>query len=194
MTLFTFLISLIPFLQFTQASPASSLRRCLGNDDNTLHVTASAIFMTYMDTINSQEEAYVYHNMPRMHYMHTAGGIWCTGTIDSEGHFQPIIDDLQGSVRAILKGMPRAGSWPSHLHTGKVNEKVYEYRSGLLVPMIVDPKLGLLPEVGGKIIDFKNYKYSSSSVHIYNLPGRFVREGDAAIPPHIFPNPERIDK
>lgn len=64
---------------------------------------------------------------------------------------------------------------PKQLVTAKdKDEQVYEYRSDYLIPMVFDSKYGLIPEVGGKIIEFKDYQYSPTARRIYNLPGRFV--------------------
>jgi hypothetical protein len=32
-----------------------------------------------------------------------------------------------------------------------------------------------VPELGGKIIDFMDYKYSDQAIPIWNLPGKFVK-------------------
>ena len=109
---------------------------------------------------------------PVMHYF---WGIHCSGYINQDGAFQPDLHDLEAALEAKRTGVPRVGSWPGDLvQTRSVNEKVYEYQKGILIPMIVDKDRGLIPEVGGKIIEFKDYEYSPGARRIYNLPGRFV--------------------
>ncbi len=87
----------------------------------------------------------------------------CYGRIDADGNFMPDFS---------RDGKPISG--PGWLLLGvKDGQFLYEYRSGRLVPMVYQRERGVIPEIGGKIIDFKNYKYSPTSRHIYNLPGRF---------------------
>lgn len=100
-------------------------------------------------------------------YRHYLGESTCLGKLDIHGTF---IHDMTtiNSKFGIIGG-------PSKLIEAKTpNEKVYEYRSGVLVPMYISDKNKLIPEVGGKIIDFKDYHYSPTARRIYNLPGRFV--------------------
>ena len=54
-------------------------------------------------------------------------------------------------------------------------QDVYEFRSDRLIPGQLDENGRFLPEIGGKIIEFKEYRYSPSARKIYNLPGRFVK-------------------
>ncbi|HQR05887.1 MAG TPA: hypothetical protein PLN21_03640 [Gemmatales bacterium] len=98
------------------------------------------------------------------------GNKYCLGYYDQDGDFVPD-----------LKRYPREDDWDTTdngpqplLSSLAINQPVYEYRCGILVPMIKDPQHGLIPEVGGKIIDFKDYRYSPTARRIYNLPGRFV--------------------
>lgn len=106
---------------------------------------------------------------------HSVGNRNCLGTIDSDGNFIPKLSDLEKMINAFKRKLPRSRMGPSNLIERKhTKEKVYEYRSGILVPMVFDEYRGLIPEVGGKIINFKDYKYSPEARRIYNLPGRFV--------------------
>lgn len=59
-------------------------------------------------------------------------------------------------------------------------KKVYEFRSGMLIPGAIQKDGRFVPEAGGKIIPFKDYKYSPDVPPIWNLPGRFVTEEEAA--------------
>jgi hypothetical protein len=62
--------------------------------------------------------------------------------------------------------------------------KVYEFRSGMLIPGELRPGRfaagPFVPEAGGKIIPFKDYEYSPTATPIWNLPGVFVMEEEAA--------------
>jgi hypothetical protein len=53
---------------------------------------------------------------------------------------------------------------------------VYEFRSGRLIPGDIDDDGNFIPTVGGKIIDFKDYRYGPKAPKIYNLPGKFVKK------------------
>jgi len=53
---------------------------------------------------------------------------------------------------------------------------VYEYRSGRLVKGELDDQGNFVPDLGSKVIDFKDYRYRSDGIMIYNLPGRFVQK------------------
>ncbi len=108
--------------------------------------------------------------------------VMCEGIIDTDGSFLPNLKSLQRGLSAKLQKEEVFidGSWPPPFRDDlRVNSKLYEFRSGKLIPMIVDQELGLIPEVGGIIIDFKDYRYSPTARRIYNLPGFFVRKQDA---------------
>jgi hypothetical protein len=60
------------------------------------------------------------------------------------------------------------------------SRKVYEFRSGVLIPGEITPDGYFVPEVGGKIIPFKDYQYSPTATPIWNLPGVFLTEEQAA--------------
>lgn len=55
----------------------------------------------------------------------------------------------------------------------KSPEKVYEYRSGILIPGVLGLDGRFVPEVGGTIIKFKYYRSSLTARRIWNLPGTF---------------------
>ena len=114
-----------------------------------------------------------------LRYLHHIGsGLVCEGTLDKYGTFQADWNDLVKAFDALKQGTKRAGPFPPTLVEAKTpNEKVYEFRNGVLAPMIIDAKRGLIPEVGGSIMEFKKYKYHPGARRIYNLPGRFVLKG-----------------
>lgn len=53
--------------------------------------------------------------------------------------------------------------------------KIYELRSGMLIPGMMRIGGRFIPEPGGEIIRFKDYQYSPNAIPIWNLPGKFVR-------------------
>ena len=62
-------------------------------------------------------------------------------------------------------------------------QKAYEFRSGMLIPGKIERDGRFVPEVGGKIVAFKDYEYdpnSPTTIPIWNLPGVFLTEKDAA--------------
>ena len=95
------------------------------------------------------------------------------GRLDRHGDFTPMPGWVNIDPSRII-------SIP--FHCGALNppwkgrhEKVYEFRSGHLIPGELDEDGNFVPDLAGKIIVFKDYKYvPEKSRRIYNLPGRFV--------------------
>ncbi|HEY8505421.1 MAG TPA: hypothetical protein VIL46_12630 [Gemmataceae bacterium] len=50
----------------------------------------------------------------------------------------------------------------------------------MLVPGELQPDGRFVPEAGGTIIPFADYEYRPTAPPIWNLPGRFVTEAEAA--------------
>lgn len=121
------------------------------------------------------EEKYVYIEDTSIRYYHHIGsGIWCEGTLNQRGVFKADINDLEKSLEAHKNKVERKGPFaPKLVEARTPNEKVYEFRSGVLVPMIIDEKRGLIPDIKGEIIAFNSYQYHPSARRIYNLPGRY---------------------
>ena len=59
-------------------------------------------------------------------------------------------------------------------------QNMYEFRSGMLIPVALQPDGRFVPEAGGKIVPFKDYEYSPTANTIWNLPGVFLKEEQAA--------------
>lgn len=53
-------------------------------------------------------------------------------------------------------------------------KKVYEFRSGRLIRGEIKDDGSFVPDIGSKVTEFKDYKYTTDAIPIYNLPGRFV--------------------
>lgn len=56
---------------------------------------------------------------------------------------------------------------------GLIPEPVYEYRHGMLIPGRMKVGGAFIPQPGEVVIKFSEYKYSKTSVRIWNLPGHF---------------------
>ncbi len=53
-------------------------------------------------------------------------------------------------------------------------EHVYELRSGRLIKGELDKEGNFIPDLGSKVLDFKDYRFKKKDpVYIYNLPGYF---------------------
>jgi hypothetical protein len=55
--------------------------------------------------------------------------------------------------------------------------KRVEFRSHRLIPGILANN-NFIPDLGGRIIDFKEYQFPASPRRIYNLPGKFLKESE----------------
>jgi hypothetical protein len=93
------------------------------------------------------------------------------GKLDAGGNFIPEKKYFQ-----LKKGQPRSVGPPYTLINGSAQKGVYEFRSGRLIPGDIDEECNFVPTVGGKIIEFKDYRYSPKAAKIYNLPGKFVKK------------------
>lgn len=102
-------------------------------------------------------------------------GFTLIGKLDKDGEFTQSYK-IEASVSADgLKFI--AGSGPAYvlLNVGGLKPtKVYEFRSGMLIPGTMRAGGKFIPEEGAKVIRFADYKYSLSSTPIWNLPGGFV--------------------
>lgn len=96
------------------------------------------------------------------------------GHLDSEGNFLP-----SGKLEKYAVGQPFSGPAFRELNsvpTASSSMRVYEFRSGRLIPGVIQKSGNFVPDLDGKIIAFKDYKYSMTAVPIYNLPGTFVKK------------------
>jgi hypothetical protein len=95
------------------------------------------------------------------------------GKLDAAGNFDP--DPRYHNVQGGLSSVP-AFIVLNRLHPRK--ERVYEYRSDRLILGELDEKGNFVPEIGSKVIEFKDYQYKKGAVRIYNLPGYYVKKGE----------------
>jgi hypothetical protein len=88
------------------------------------------------------------------------------GKLDAAGNFCPDRSwiDVEGAI---------SRSPPFNPLNRKDNESVYEFRSGRLIPGVLSMDGNFVPELGGKVIAFKDYTYKPGATRIYNLPGYF---------------------
>jgi hypothetical protein len=103
------------------------------------------------------------------------GELELLGKLDKDGDFVHEHQFNKGDPRNLPFPPPRVINFP-----GLKPKKVYEFRSKILVPGELQPDGRFLPEVGGKVIPFKDYEYTPTAPRIWNLPGCFVTEEEAA--------------
>src|SRR5229473_3577874 len=78
------------------------------------------------------------------------------GKIDRAGNFVP-----NPGQRALKMGMPGSGAPPLIINYRRPGiERVFEYRSGRLIKGELDREGNFVPELGSKVISFKDYHYS----------------------------------
>jgi len=85
------------------------------------------------------------------------------GKLDTAGSFLPF-PNWQDRPKA----SPEILNW-------RAEKNVYEFRSGRLIKGELDAKGYFIPEIGSKVIDFKDYHYRKDGPRIWNLPGRFEK-------------------
>lgn len=56
----------------------------------------------------------------------------------------------------------------------KIDEPVYEFRSGSLVQGVINRDYYFVPEIGSTIESFRDYRQGTNPRRIYNLPGKFA--------------------
>ncbi|MBX9625691.1 MAG: hypothetical protein K2X82_17955 [Gemmataceae bacterium] len=96
------------------------------------------------------------------------GGWRLIGKLDKDGEFTQEQRFRRGAG---------ASSVPAHeLLNGSrpAAAKAYEFRHGALVPGELRKDGAFVPEVGGTVIKFADYKYTPEAPRIWNLPGYFV--------------------
>ena len=95
------------------------------------------------------------------------------GKLDGSGNFDPDPRfhnlDIHGSL----------SSCPPYKLLNPRKERAYEYRSGRLILGEFDEKGDFVPEVNSKISEFKDYRYAEGGLRIYNLPGYYLKPGEA---------------
>jgi hypothetical protein len=95
------------------------------------------------------------------------------GKLDAAGNFDP--DPHFHNIKGGLSSSPPFRVM-NELNPKK--ERVYEFRSERLILGELDEKGNFVPDVGSKVIEFKNYLYKKGAVRIYNLPGYYLKKGE----------------
>ncbi len=91
------------------------------------------------------------------------------GKLDAAGNFLP--DDINKP-----RGHRRSAETRSiKILNAKPEKNVYEFRSGRLIKGELNRNGYFIPEIGSKVIDFKDYHYRPDVPRIWNLPGRFEK-------------------
>jgi len=90
------------------------------------------------------------------------------GKLDAAGNFLPIRIDQ-------IKGRPHSATTNVKMLNPRAEKNVYEFRSGRLIKGEIDRNGYFIPEIGAKVIDFKDYHYREGAPRIWNLPGRFEK-------------------
>jgi hypothetical protein len=93
------------------------------------------------------------------------------GHLDAAGNFLPLPEWLhhpRGESRSAIDQKVHILNWGPE-------KNVYEFRSGRLIKGEIDARGYFIPEIGSKVIDFKDYHYRKDGARIWNLPGRFEK-------------------
>jgi hypothetical protein len=106
---------------------------------------------------------------------HRCGDMMYIGYLDAAGNFYPDADYPRGWPAR------RGGNFPiARVTNGPFvlpEDRVYEFRSGRLILGVLKENGDFIPDLGAKVIPFKDYRYSKDALRIYNLPGKFVEKG-----------------
>jgi hypothetical protein len=124
-------------------------------------------------TDNPVPDEYEYVQDTNRYVMVVHGDLYSIGKLDDNGNF--ITDKRYVNMSGMLSNIPAATLINIPL---KRQKHVYEYRSGRLIKGQVDEEGNFIPDLGSKVISFKDYHYSPDALRIYNLPGKFVRKGE----------------
>jgi hypothetical protein len=62
---------------------------------------------------------------------------------------------------------------------GADGESAYEYRSGRLLQGVLRKSGTFVPDLGSRVLDFKDYVPGKQALRIYNLPGRLEKKPPA---------------
>ena len=100
-----------------------------------------------------------------------SGATSSIGKLDAEGNFTPGTEYVNRP-----RGPFRSGVRFAEPLNARAEKNVYEFRSGRLIKGEIDARGNFIPEVGSKVIDFKDYRYRPGGPRIWNLPGRFEKK------------------
>ena len=114
-------------------------------------------------------------------HAHAIGNVVEFGHLSDEGEFVPDPDlptvsraGILGPIRFDLYSTMRYYTVPQLNYPEKKTEEVYEYRSGRLIKGTLHATGNFVPELGSKVLDFKDY--DPRHLRIYNLPGTLTKK------------------
>lgn len=107
----------------------------------------------------------------RTFYFYPFNGLLYKVSINEAGDCVPVESFKPTPIPMVLSSIGRVR--PLREIGGPID--VYEYRSGRLIPGVVQGG-AFIPQLGGTIIAFKDYRIGSRP--IYNLPGKFITQKD----------------
>lgn len=125
------------------------------------------MYLAFLVPGDEAEKPYYVTRIPTK-YLLEFGELRFRGTINEAGDFVP---DPGFKPYPLNEARPFDRSPP--LRRGLPKEPVYEYRSGRLIPGILD-KGAFIPDLGSAVIPFEDYRCKPGVRRIYNLPGKFV--------------------
>jgi len=117
------------------------------------------------------ETQYVFVEDLKRDWVLSRDGYFIGGRLDARGEFS---ETKRVKANGFISGSMRLGQLLNR--DSLLDTSVYELRSGTLIPGTMDEKGYFIPEVGGKVIKFSDYKYKPSGPVIWNLPGEFVKK------------------
>jgi hypothetical protein len=97
------------------------------------------------------------------------------GNWDSAGDFIRAPGMSVYRVGQPFRTMPPSAVRPANMPFGVSTEKVYEFRSGMLIKGILERNGNFVPDLDSKVMPFAEYRPNERTLRIYNLPGRFVK-------------------
>jgi hypothetical protein len=118
-----------------------------------------------------QQPQYTFHEDTSREVAMYRGNTILIGRLDKHGELQIESKTFKDSIttpqfRNIAINLPTNG------------KKVYELRSGRLIKGEITEDGSFIPDLGTKVIDFKDYKYTPDGIQIYNLPGHYQWTGN----------------
>lgn len=125
-------------------------------------------------------------------YMRKINRAMYFGNLDQHGNFVPSQDSQPIDLS---NGGPKSFSDRLNplLMTFSAKEQVYEFRSHRLIPGMIY-KAEFVPDIGGKVIEFREYRFSPEARRIYNLPGKFVDKATGKEPAWRPQGPKRVEE
>src|SRR5262249_52871968 len=120
------------------------------------------------------DEEYEYVKDTNQYVAIVRGELLSVGKLDAAGNFDP---DRRYHNLDVHGGLSSCPTFVVLNKSHPKKERVYEYRSDRLILGELDEKGNFVPDIGSKVIEFKDYHYKKDAVRVYNLPGYYVKKG-----------------